>query len=366
MIGVNEGLGGTSFDYDDSRNVLQSYLRRNIYHFSAAKNLTELITFREAMVDEETGDMLSQSRFKEKIRALGIPFNEVWLETEQDTTLATAINAHRFDSIDAEYLEFTTVGDDRVRPEHVALDKLTYPKDHPIWNKMTPPLAYKCRCGIKPGLAKNYKEKEADNDEKYVGGLVKNTIFDNNAGKTKLIFDHDHPYYTNLPKGKTKQLSYANYGMPSVEKIQKRGGLKPLSLLTSKEDYETYWNSMLNHNKGIVLENPLGEKVLFADYDLHKTGKRRASFKQHLLDRTDETDRYKLVVNLKDIITKPDEIWSLYDEKYENELPTTQYIKYYEGKVLIVLAKGDDGRTIFESNQVGFRMRHGLLLYRKK
>jgi len=41
-----------------------------------------------------------------------------------------------------------TVGDDRVRPAHAALDGLTRPKNDPIWNKYVPPLDWNCRCQL--------------------------------------------------------------------------------------------------------------------------------------------------------------------------------------------------------------------------
>lgn len=44
--------------------------------------------------------------------------------------------------------EYTTVGDDRVRPTHVAMDGVKAPKDDPIWQKWTPPNGYNCRCAI--------------------------------------------------------------------------------------------------------------------------------------------------------------------------------------------------------------------------
>lgn len=42
--------------------------------------------------------------------------------------------------------EYTTVGDDRVRPGHAALDGLRLPKDHPRWREIMPPNGYNCRC----------------------------------------------------------------------------------------------------------------------------------------------------------------------------------------------------------------------------
>lgn len=43
---------------------------------------------------------------------------------------------------------FSAVGDDRTRPEHLALDGFTAPKNDPIWDRYTPPLDYNCRCQL--------------------------------------------------------------------------------------------------------------------------------------------------------------------------------------------------------------------------
>ncbi len=42
--------------------------------------------------------------------------------------------------------EYTTVGDDRVRANHAALDGVTLTKDDPRWDSITPPNGYNCRC----------------------------------------------------------------------------------------------------------------------------------------------------------------------------------------------------------------------------
>lgn len=45
-------------------------------------------------------------------------------------------------------LEYATVGDDRVRPAHAALDGVKLPKDDPRWNSIMPPNGYNCRCTV--------------------------------------------------------------------------------------------------------------------------------------------------------------------------------------------------------------------------
>lgn len=44
--------------------------------------------------------------------------------------------------------EYATVGDDRVRPNHAALDGLRLPKDDPRWQEIMPPNGWNCRCTV--------------------------------------------------------------------------------------------------------------------------------------------------------------------------------------------------------------------------
>lgn len=42
--------------------------------------------------------------------------------------------------------EYVTAGDDRVRPEHEALDGTRLPKEDPFWRRFWPPNGWNCRC----------------------------------------------------------------------------------------------------------------------------------------------------------------------------------------------------------------------------
>ena len=44
--------------------------------------------------------------------------------------------------------EYVTVGDDRVRPNHVGLEGVKLPKDDPRWAEIWPPNGYNCRCEV--------------------------------------------------------------------------------------------------------------------------------------------------------------------------------------------------------------------------
>lgn len=45
---------------------------------------------------------------------------------------------------------YVTVGDERVRPEHVGLDGMTLAKDDGLWNELFPPNGWACRCKAIP------------------------------------------------------------------------------------------------------------------------------------------------------------------------------------------------------------------------
>lgn len=76
------------------------------------------------------------------------------LDTIFRTNLQTAYAAGRYAQMQSakEYLpywEYFTVGDDRVRPGHAALDGFVFPADHEFWDSNYPPNGYKCRCGVR-------------------------------------------------------------------------------------------------------------------------------------------------------------------------------------------------------------------------
>lgn len=46
------------------------------------------------------------------------------------------------------YLMYSAINDSRVRPSHLALDKIVLPFEHPFWLTHYPPLSFRCRCTV--------------------------------------------------------------------------------------------------------------------------------------------------------------------------------------------------------------------------
>lgn len=195
IAAMNNGLGGTSFDDNDSRIALQKAFTQNIEAFSYAKTLTQFNLFKEAIFNDK-GQIQSFATVKKAVADTGEVFNNNYLRAEHQFVTQSAIMAHKWETLDAEYLEFTTAGDSLVRPEHKLFDKFTALKSDPIWMRLYTPLDWGCRCTVIPGISKNVsKEYDSEWANKVVDPLVKGTIFDNNVALTKVIFNDKHPYF---------------------------------------------------------------------------------------------------------------------------------------------------------------------------
>lgn len=199
---LNKGFGISVFDDEDSRKGLQEKFKRNIEQFSYAKTLTQFSLFKDHLFNDK-GQMQSFATVKKAVADTGEVFNNNYLRAEHQYVTQTAIMADKWKTMNTEYLEFSTVGDNHVRPEHKLFDKFTAPKSDPIWKRLYTPLDWGCRCTVIPGKAsKVSKEYNSEWANKVVDPLVKGTIFDNNAALTGVVFNKEHPYFkTKSPKG---------------------------------------------------------------------------------------------------------------------------------------------------------------------
>lgn len=344
LIGTLDFGKNKSFDSPDNR--LRSILMRNLYHFSAAKSLAEMQVFKSKLLDPETGMPIGFSRFKQQISQLGYVFNSTYLKTEYHTAVNRALSALQWETTDSQYLQFRTVADDRVRPEHAVLDKITLPKSSPIWDTMVPPLGWNCRCIIVPASASKYDKTKEKDLHSYTKKLVENTIFDNNPGKTKVIFNQGHPYFENLPQKELRELVYHNYGLKSMNSIYVNSTFMPYQLLEDIQELPGFWNAKVNSAKGWEINNFLQEAVLFSDSDFRTFTKKASDLHKRLFP------------NIQDTLKSPSEIWQ---QKVKNKM-ITYFIKFFKDQALVVEVVDNQIKNLYTTlNNV---YRKGLLLYR--
>lgn len=363
MKGVFDGVGGKTFDYDDSRNALTAHLRHNVYSFSAAKSITELKHFNELQFDE-AGQRRSWTAFRNAVYDAGYRFNETYLRAEWDNCEANAQMAVLWDELTAahDYMEYRTVGDDRVRPAHARLDGLTLHKDSPVLRRIWPPCDWGCRCTMIPGIAANVRRTDAE-----AGALAKqvvtNPLFDNNPGLTKTIFKDNHPYFEHA--GKTQQFdAVRNYGLPSLARLYAANDFPPLIIQDSKQAYYDWWfDQAKKTGDDILIRDRIGQNILFPSHSTTGTGKPADYFKDHII-RKDKEKRWEYASNFPDIMRDPDEIWS----QRQNGKLVIYHVKYYEDGPYVVVSGDKNGSLMAETMYKLTReadIRRGALLFTK-
>lgn len=232
---MDAGLNFSSTAGEEEMAKIKSALRANLFEFATAKTQSQFKHLRDLLLTDKN-QINSFETVRKTVANEGYVFNNNYLKTELNLTKQATIMAVKWQELDSEYLQFSTVGDNRVRPEHQKFDKFTAKKSDAIWRRLYTPLDWGCRCTIIPGketgLSETYNSKWANN---VVDPLVKNTIFDNNVGITLKIFNKTHPYYNDSEqvnpvsarKEKDKEIKdWSKTNIPESGKVVKASNFK--------------------------------------------------------------------------------------------------------------------------------------------
>lgn len=369
-----EGIG-RSYSYDDPENQFFQWVRYNMYNFSAAKGFTEQEVFKEKMFDEN-GKLKSFSRFRADVKEINKLFNENYLHTEYNLVIASTQNGIKWIDLNrngVQYLEYRTMGDDRVRPEHEALNGKVAAIDDPIWNTIYPPNDYGCRCTVLPALTAGTEPSQSE-----VNDMFKKTkpIFKNNVGKGMIVWKNDHPYYyhDNNYKRETNLDPVKNYGMKSQVEIMSMDN-PDRRIVKDKDAMIKAWNELLSKygkeiENGFVIKSRITDDQLYFSNDLLKK----------FIQKDD--DVHDAIGQIEEIIHNPDEVWQyIYGDR--KKFIANTYIKFYKDKAVLVTAntsKKKNKATVVSSSysaeynphkndkksQTLVKSRKGQLLWRKK
>lgn len=178
------------------------HLYRNVYQFSVAKNFTQMRTLTSALIDEN-GHTRSFSDFMNEAAKIDKKFNVDYLRAEYDTAVNSAEMAShwvRFKQMGDPMLRYVTVGDERVRASHAAMNGIQRPMSDPIWDKIYPPNGWNCRCTVvtTTGAATPGKQIRMPWDVP--------PMFQTNLAKTGMLWPKDHPYFKALPGPTAKRM----------------------------------------------------------------------------------------------------------------------------------------------------------------
>lgn len=339
-------------DYTPARReALMARLQGNIYAFSAAKSLDQMLTLRNAVYTPE-GKAVPWEQYKTVAQGIDRRYNLTYLATERAAVIRGTEAALRWEDIQqyadiAPLLEYVTAGDGDVREEHAALAGIIEPVDSPFWRQYYPPNGWNCRCSVRSlsqreAERKGYFSPDTNANMKRAGAAVPKQ-WRRNTGTGELL-----PTRGTIVDERGKQLKASDYGLRPVDDIYQRADSLPVPGELSLEDYRRAFADA--HPDGTV-KTATGLRVHASD-----------RFFDHARKHTD------VMCELENVLKTPDEVWRGIkgSGRYTDEM-FTKYVKYYQGQPVVALVDKDmNARTIYAIGQKQAEdFRTGILLKRK-
>ena len=137
-------------DVKEPNSLIQKF-KKNLWQFSSAKTLAELEKMNSLLLDK--GKIRTFDEFKKLVQKENVNFNSNYLRAEFETAKRGSEMAWKWKDYvkNADLfpnLEYRTVGDERVRPEHATLSGVVKPITDGFWRTFYPPNGWRCRCYV--------------------------------------------------------------------------------------------------------------------------------------------------------------------------------------------------------------------------
>ena len=224
----------STFQKVEMSDKMRERLTRSNYIFSGMKTFHELNEAFPSLLDEN-GERKPFERFLNDVRKIDETYNSNYLRAEYNFVHQSAQMAAKWEQYaedgDRYYLQYRTQHDDKVRPEHAALDGVTLPMSDPFWESYFPPNGWNCRCTVAQVRKQKYpatphdeamsRGEEALDGEKY-------NIFRFNSGKQGKTMPDYNPYTIrrcndcDIAKGGLKLAKFVSEGDLCVACIKTR------------------------------------------------------------------------------------------------------------------------------------------------
>ena len=180
--------------------LMRQRLTRSNYIFSGLKTFHELNETFPSLLDEN-GNKKTFERFLNDVRKIDETYNSNYLRAEYNFVQASAEMAAKWEKFmedgDHYYLQYRTQHDDKVRPEHASLDRVTLPPTDSFWESYYPPNGWNCRCTVVQVLKRKYEPTPHDEAMSLGEDALqtdKKGIFRFNSGKEQKTVPDYNPY----------------------------------------------------------------------------------------------------------------------------------------------------------------------------
>lgn len=200
LIEAHAGVLDRNLQRLEMSDLMRQRLTRSNYIFSGLKTFHELNEAFPSLLDEN-GNKKTFERFLNDVRKIDETYNANYLRAEYNFVQASAEMAAKWEGFmedgDHYYLQYRTQHDDKVRPEHASLDRVTLPPSDSFWESYYPPNGWNCRCTVVQVLKRKYEPTPHD-EAMSLGEEALQTdkkgIFRFNSGKELKTFPDYNPY----------------------------------------------------------------------------------------------------------------------------------------------------------------------------
>lgn len=140
---------------------LSAHYRRDAFTLAGTADVRLIGKVQESLA-EAAAKGATAATFRKAANALtteqGVAaLNRFTLDTAFNIGMQKAYSAGRLEQMQEAHMmealpfwQYWTMEDDRVRPEHAAIDQFVAQAIDPVWKKIYPPSGYNCRCGVVP------------------------------------------------------------------------------------------------------------------------------------------------------------------------------------------------------------------------
>ncbi len=216
FISTHSDALNSAFQQVKMSDTMRQRLQRSNYIFSGMKTFHELNEAFPALIDEN-GNRKPFEQFLNDVRKIDNTYNKNYLRAEYNFCQASADMAAKWEGFmqdgDRYNLQYRTQRDNKVRPEHAALDRVTLPMSDPFWQEYYPPNGWNCRCTVVQVRKSKFPEtphEEAMSLGEEATSKDKRGIFHFNPGIEQKVFPDYNPYTIkrckdcDIAKGKIK------------------------------------------------------------------------------------------------------------------------------------------------------------------
>lgn len=207
---IDRVISGLAIDFDQALDLLRNHNNfttdrdrqlRDIL-VAAIDNLVDFAVAEEcAMADELPEDLVDEDY--EQYEEVCKRYNLTWAQQENsDVAFSAAMAGWWLDLSMDTILTYMTQGDDRVRPWHLELEGISYPKRN-FPDELIPPIEYGCRCYLLADSAASVFG--ALDGQKYIPRV--HPVFRESLAKGGRIFSAAHPYFSTPLPAKAKAIA---------------------------------------------------------------------------------------------------------------------------------------------------------------